>query len=322
MADKDYVLTRLEDNIEDKAVLTYDALNDMIVDSGVTAEDGDIQAAAGTIKVGLQGMSSAGEQVLWRNRHSGVNYAPPWHVIDEVNPGGSHDRFYDPMQTVARFTDTSGILEDPSFEVKVPVNEAVYRLTFTAEESHPKAELRIMQDRFEMWRTLITLSAGTNMYDLAVPVAFQVGNYRLELHDYKTGTPVRVKGNPQTGEMAYSVHFRKFVDKPLATKDYVDRAVVGDDGPFADVNLSQFDKVRSGVLTAEKFVANASSVEFNMDIPTGMDLSVIEAIKHLPNGDVKPVSALDWVYSNDHKTLTVSFGETIALGAVTIGVYV
>lgn len=96
----------------------------------------------------------------------------------------------------------------------------------------------------------------------------------------------------------------------------------GGDDPFADVDLSQFDRVHTGFMTAEKYVANKSSVVFNMDLPDDMNLSVMQAIKQLPNGDVRPVKALDWVYSNTNKTLTVSFGETVTLGAVTIGVQV
>ncbi|WPH64040.1 hypothetical protein vBVpP1_39 [Vibrio phage vB_VpP_1] len=95
----------------------------------------------------------------------------------------------------------------------------------------------------------------------------------------------------------------------------------GDD-PFASViDYSQFDRVYTGILTATKMVANASSVTFNLDIPDDMNISVLSAVKELKDLSVRPVRALDWVYSNKDKTLTVSFGETVLLGQVTIGIY-
>ncbi|WRQ13110.1 hypothetical protein [Vibrio phage vB_VpM-pA2SJ1] len=95
------------------------------------------------------------------------------------------------------------------------------------------------------------------------------------------------------------------------------------DDPFADIDLSQFDRVYTGTMTATKFVSNSASVTFNLDIPDGFNVSVIEAVKQsVSDGFVRPVRNLDWAYSNKDKTLKVSFGETVDIGAVTIGVYV
>lgn len=93
------------------------------------------------------------------------------------------------------------------------------------------------------------------------------------------------------------------------------------DDPFSGVDLTQFDRVYESVLTATKVVSNASSVSVKMDIPEDMNISILNAVKQLPDSSIRPVDRLDWVYSNVTKTLTVSFGETVQIGMITIGVY-
>lgn len=94
-----------------------------------------------------------------------------------------------------------------------------------------------------------------------------------------------------------------------------------DNPAFDSLNLQQFDKTYGAMLVAAKFVSNATSAQFTLDIPSDMNISVISAMKKLSDGSIRPVKALDWVYSNSNKTLTVSFGETVALGEILIGVY-
>lgn len=115
-------------------------------------------------------------------------------------------------------------------------------------------------------------------------------------------------------------------NKPLLSttitfEEFLGSNVVSDD-PFADIDLSQFDKVYTGVMTATKVVSNTSSSTFQLDIPSNMNVSVMQAVKELEDLSVRPVKHLDWVYNNSTNTLTVSFGELVGLGAITIGVYV
>jgi hypothetical protein len=234
MADQKYVQVRLDDNIADGAVLTYDAKNDKITDSGMYSSQGELRAAAGSVNVGLQTLSSAGEQVIFRNENSHVNYAPPWHVIDEVNGGGSYDRFYDPLQTVTRFADKTAILENPVFDVYIPVEEVVYRLKMTFPVAHDDVEFKVTQSGHEMWREIKNVSAGDNEIVLDMPIAFHPGSYKFSIRPYTTpgiGTdmvpPVKVMGNAQTGQVGYDVVYRGFHEKRLATQEYVDTAVAG-----------------------------------------------------------------------------------------------
>lgn len=238
MADPlDYVLVRLDDNLPDKAVLTYDASKDMITDSGLTALHGELQASADTIAVGLQNMSSAGEQVVWENQHSSVVYAPPWHVIDKINTEGSRDRIYGALQTADVFTDKSGIVENPTNVITVPENGVVFDYTIEFPEARDNIEFIINYNQpdpsahstqLNAWREVLDVSAGVNVINLKVPNALYTGQFYFSIHPVDLDeAPVKVVGNPQTGEFAYSTSYRAFREVPLATREYVDSAVTG-----------------------------------------------------------------------------------------------
>lgn len=250
MADPlEYTLVRLDNNIKDKAILTYDVLRDTITDSGLTGHRGEIQASSGTIKVGMQDMSSAGEQVIWRNRQSDVNYAPPWHIIDEVNPGGSSDRFYGAVQTSTRFAIRTDILEDPIFNVNIPLDEVVFRLDMTFPEARTNVEFALTLAGFDEWREIKDVSAGKQLIVLDMPIAFRTGDHQFSIKEHPTEgvvtTPVKVMGEAQTGRVGYDVVFRAFTEKPLATKEYVINTVTG--GVADDVMLkSVYDKTDTG----------------------------------------------------------------------------
>lgn len=260
MADpKDYVLVRMDDNIRDGAVLTYDGVNDKITDSGMLSSQGELQAAAGTVSVGLQDMSSVGEQVMWRNQVSGVCYAPPWHIIDEVGPGGSRDRLYEPMQTVTRFADRSVELENPRFQVHVPVNEVVFSLNITFVEANHDVVLEVLSAGKQMWREIISTNQGASDYVLAEPIAFYPGDYEFQVRPYgdiNLEPPIKVMGNGTTGEMGYDVTFREFREIPLATQEYVLAAVTG--GTADDVMLkSHYDPNNNGVVDGAEAIQGA-----------------------------------------------------------------
>lgn len=227
---KDYTLVRMDDDIKDKAVLTYDVLRDTITDSGLTAENGELQASADSIIVGLQSMSSAGEQVVWENAHSSVTYAPPWHIIDKVNDEGSRDRIYGALQTNSPFTDKSGVLENPSFAITVPENGVVFDYTIEVPEARKDIVITLDYDKpdpinpptHHAWREIVDISAGVTTIDLKIPNALYTGSYWLSAHPLDSNqSPFRVMGNPATGEAAYSVSYRNFREVPLATKEYV-----------------------------------------------------------------------------------------------------
>lgn len=240
MADPlEYTLVRLDNNIPDKAVLTYDAPNDKITDSGLTAEYGELQAGADSVTIGLQTMSSAGEQVVWENAHSSVVYAPPWHVIDETNTEGSRDRLYGTLQTAVVFSDKSGELSNPTMLINVPENGIVFSYTLDFPVARNNVEFALTYEdprnttkvpHKEIWREIRDVSAGENENTLTIPNALYVGTYYFSIRNVDPADdPVIVKGNAQTGEIAYSVRFRPFREVPLATKEYVDSAVTGGD---------------------------------------------------------------------------------------------
>lgn len=93
------------------------------------------------------------------------------------------------------------------------------------------------------------------------------------------------------------------------------------DDPFAGIDMSQFTKAYPAGMTVTKDVTNVASVVIPIDIPDDVNLVVLGAIKELADLTVRPVAKLDWSYSNTQKRLTVSFGETVLVGRVTMGLY-
>ncbi|MGL5773722.1 MAG: hypothetical protein ACRCYB_00040, partial [Aeromonas veronii] len=93
------------------------------------------------------------------------------------------------------------------------------------------------------------------------------------------------------------------------------------DDPFAGIDMSQFTKAYPAGMTVTKDVANVASVVIPIDIPDDVNLVVLGAVKELADLTVRPVAKLDWSYSNTQKRLTVSFGETVLVGRVTMGLY-
>ncbi|WMX18594.1 hypothetical protein [Aeromonas phage 1233] len=223
---EDYILVRLDNNIRDKAVLIYDAAKDLITDSGLVALDGDIQAAAGSVKVGLQTMSSAGEQVTWTNQNSLVTYAPPWHIVDDTNPGGSYDRFYGPTTSVVRFADRSSVVINPVMNVTIPIDTLALAFNFT----WPEAQEGVVFEWFDtldhpaIWRDVRNVSQGTHDEVFPTPLAYRAGNYVFKMYRLD-GQPLKVMGNPNTGYAGYDVKYREFTEKRLATQEYVVQAV-------------------------------------------------------------------------------------------------
>lgn len=97
-------------------------------------------------------------------------------------------------------------------------------------------------------------------------------------------------------------------------------SVVADD-PFTSLDLQQFDFVYPNGLTVVKTFADAASVAFDIDIGDSDSMAVLGAVKQLTDGSIRPVKSLDWIYNNTDKTLRISFGETVELGQVTLGIY-
>ncbi|MGL5309434.1 MAG: hypothetical protein ACRDAL_02400 [Plesiomonas shigelloides] len=98
-------------------------------------------------------------------------------------------------------------------------------------------------------------------------------------------------------------------------------ATDGADDPFSGIDMSQFTKAYPAGMTVTKDVANVASVVIPIDIPDDVNVVVLGAIKELADLTVRPVTKLDWSYSNKKKSLTVSFGETVLVGRVTMGFY-
>lgn len=330
MANEDYTLVRLDDNIADGAVLTYDAARDLITDSGLIASQGELQANAGTLSVGLQDMSSAGEQVVWMNTDSHVIYAPPWHVLDEVNTEGSKDRIYGALQTVTRFADRSAILENPVFPVHVPTEEVVFRLDMTFPIAQNNVEFKVTHAGHEMWREVKDVSAGKQEIRLDIPIAFHPGDYQFSIQPYgdvRLSNPVQVMGNPATGQVGYSVVFRPFEDKTLATQEYVIAQVVG--GAADEIMLKKdYDSNNDGIVDLAHAVKGATTsgndkyygtdstgaVGFHL-LPAGVDVSAlqtqIDANKQTADA-AKAEAAANKIEIDKHETAINGHGTQLA----------
>ncbi|MGL5526785.1 MAG: hypothetical protein ACRDCI_00125 [Plesiomonas shigelloides] len=92
------------------------------------------------------------------------------------------------------------------------------------------------------------------------------------------------------------------------------------DDPFAGIDMSSFTNVRYGFATADIDFFNKSSINVQVDIPDDVDLVVLSAIKENQDLSVESVARLGWKYFNTTKTLSISFGETVPVGRVILGI--
>lgn len=266
MADpKDYILVRLDDNIQDNALLAYDVAKDMLVDSGLHGYQGELNAEASTVNVGMHGVSSAGEQVVFYNNDSKVAYAPPWHVIDEISPGGSLDRQYiGTMASTRPSRDPDIVLENPVVTLPGLYHTINYRLTMQFPEAHKDVQFKVEHAGQEMWSMIKDVSAGENEFRLDVPMSFAPGSYTFSIQPYgdpNLQPPVKVMGNSDTGAPWFFTHYRLYRDIPLATQEYVDTAVTtGGTGNLQDIMFKDdYDTDRNGTVDLAENVKGATT---------------------------------------------------------------
>lgn len=275
----------MQNSIRDKAIIAYDAQTDSLYDSGIFAPlDGELEAAAGTVSVGLQDMSSAGEEVVWYNNNDDKCYAPPWHVVDEATPGGSVDRFYGPIIDVVREADNSTVVTDPSFEVNDGTPRLVTRMTFEFPVAQNGMVFEVLEAGESMWRMVKDVSAGVQEMRLDIPVTFPPGLNTFKIYRLD-GQPAELKGNPTTLKPYYKVRYREVTEKPMATKEdiltfsiprfYKGAAASVDDAlwPFIGVNAST-PFIHLEVTTAGGFSTPIASSNVNDVMRSGVDFTV------------------------------------------------
>lgn len=109
--------------------------------------------------------------------------------------------------------------------------------------------------------------------------------------------------------------------KPMlsTTIEFKELVDSGDD-PFSGLDLSQFNAVHNGQLTAVKIVQNAASANIPLTVPADMDVVVLDAVKYNADGSIRKVKNLDYSYKDN--MLSVSFGETVTEVKIIIGVYI
>lgn len=92
------------------------------------------------------------------------------------------------------------------------------------------------------------------------------------------------------------------------------------DDPFSGIDMSSFTNVRYGFATADIDFFNKASINIRLDIPDGVDLVVLSAIKQNQDSSIESVAKLGWKYFNTTKTLSISFGEVVPIGRVILGI--
>lgn len=248
----------IANNIRDKALIAYDADGDFLYDSGLFSPyDGELNAAAGSVNIGLQKISSAGEQVTVTNINSGVTYAPPWHIVNESSPGGSYDRFYGNVSTSVRFPVRKAVVEDPVMNVTIPTDTLALSFNFTWPEAQNGVVFSWTQNGLEIWRDVRNVSAGTHDEVFETPLAYRAGNYVFRMYRLD-GEPLKVMGDPQTGYAGYSVRYRPWYEKMLATQEYVQQLIMENPSSGGDMMKKDYDPDGDGIV---EYSALAFSVD-------------------------------------------------------------
>ena len=156
---------------------------------------------------------------------------------------------------------------------------------------------------------VISVKGGTKETVVSLP-AFTVS--------VKTGDRIGIRAEADVDDGAYLQcvdRSRPMVDTTVSFKEVIAST------PFKAISFAGFNATYQNAVTATKEVTNASSVTIPIDVPAGVNIVVLSAIKQATGGVVRPVLKLDWSYNSTAKTLNVSFGETVTAGRVTIGFY-
>lgn len=91
--------------------------------------------------------------------------------------------------------------------------------------------------------------------------------------------------------------------------------------PLTGIDMQQFDRVYSHTLHVSKNIKNVASLEIPMVIPSGYDIAVLDCVKMSADGVIRPVTKLDYSYDPKKNIMSVSFGETVVNGMITMGIY-
>ncbi|ARM71074.1 hypothetical protein pVco7_gp086 [Vibrio phage pVco-7] len=137
----------------------------------------------------------------------------------------------------------------------------------------------------------------------------------------KAGDRIALRAKSDMPDGAYLISVADKVPLVDVSINFKELTEPTEDDPFANIDLHQFDHIYTNSLTVTKDVGNVSSVTFPITIEDTDHLVVLGAVKQLPNNSIRPVKALDWDYNNEDHTLKVSFGETVLIGRVTLGIY-
>lgn len=211
---------RKPDTATANALYTYDPVTEKMVDTGVTASNGSVQASSGSVYIGDHSIHSVGQNVGVKNGNSGYSFVPPWQQILETgNEGPVRVSFKTGMQSVVRNADVSTDLTNPTWMVEGQTDdEVLFRIKITdVVQPITNVYLYGYQSGTEFFKTKLgDLVAGENTVSLDYPVFIkQVESISVQLKS--DDGDVIVKG-AAPGIPAYTSYFRLYEERELFDK--------------------------------------------------------------------------------------------------------
>ncbi|WLJ70823.1 hypothetical protein [Vibrio phage MJW] len=222
----------IDGGVSDNEIVKWDVDTSKFVGTGVFSNsEGELDVSSNSVSVGVHKIGSMGENVGFFNKATGKSYFPSWQGvgISDSDTFTAVTRVHGPLEYVVRTTNVSEVLINPEFIVTVPYSETVFKIGLYCTNEVHNVHFRLTYNNSIVFDGDMgsSQSVGMTTFTLPTPVDLRQGAV-LVAKAYGIGQDLYVKGGSD-GVPAYSLWMRPWVDKELATVEYVDGKPQGKD---------------------------------------------------------------------------------------------
>lgn len=222
-------------------------VNGKPVSAGITAKDGTLIVGSNSIEMGPHLMSSAGENVMWKNLHTGEIYTPPWQSVNRATSTLPTYRIYtdNDMSSSTTSQGKNDELINPVWDLVANEDRRIFAASFKSARDTDQAKVTVKVGSDVVWNGIVgDLKLNqTLLFNLdADSVPF----------DYYKGETLTISMTSESGDV---ILFGDSATK-VPTITYYYR--VFDEIPMPDMDSSVYDKNKNGIVD-EADVANKIS---------------------------------------------------------------
>lgn len=222
----------IEGGVSDNEIVKWDVDASKFVGTGVFSNaEGELDVSSNSVLIGVHKVGSMGENVGFFNKSEGKTYFPAWQGvgIPDSDTFTAVTRVHGPLEYVARTTNVSEVLINPEFIVNTTHSETVFKIGLYCTNEVDNVHFRLTHNNSIVFDGDMGSSQSVGMTTFTLPTPFDLRQGEVVVAKaYGIGQDLYVKGGSD-GVPAYSLWMRPWVDKELATVEYVDGKPQGKD---------------------------------------------------------------------------------------------